>query len=235
MSQPSTMTTRVLLALSVLLPAMAAERADAAAERAAAMGAAPLHCWTPKPPKVIASANLELPPHPRLRVNDDRLADLNRTIQTDATARAYFEGLRAYGETLLAAPPADCTAAHMSNTQARTTLDMEYSLGLLYRLTHDERFAARAAAELLHVTSKCTTWDPWGLALAEMVHAVGIGFDWQEHPSSLLMPHRAMGWGQRSRSSSAACAALAAAVGGWLWRTRWWVVEVLVAACVVAR
>jgi hypothetical protein len=59
---------------------------------------------------------------------------------------------------------------------------MQYSLGLLWRLTGDERFAARATQELLYVSTNCTDWDPnFGLNLAEMTHAVGIGFDWFFH------------------------------------------------------
>ena len=64
---------------------------------------------------------------------------------------------------------------------ARAVLTLEYSLALLWRLTGDGRFAHRAAQELLHVTTACATWDPFGLVLAEMTHAVGIGFDWLYH------------------------------------------------------
>eukprot|EP01050_Picozoa_sp_SAG11_P031993 SAG11_NODE_10183_length_849_cov_0.916000_1_plen_231_part_01 len=146
-----------------------------------------LQCWQPEPPakdgrqRIASSRGGSLPPHPRLRVSDSQLAAVNRTMQTDATAKAYFEGLVAYGETWLTAPHVDCTAAHMSNTQSRTTLTIQYNLGLLWRLTGDERFAARAAQELLHVTTNCTTWDPYGLVLAEMTHAVGLGYDWLYH------------------------------------------------------
>ena len=136
-----------------------------------------VQCWQPEPPAEAFTSTV-LPPHPRLRVNDTQLAALNRTIQTDPTAKAYFEGLLIYGESLLSYPLADCTAAHMSNTQSRTTLTLQYNLGLLWRLTGDTRFAARATDELLHVTTNCTTWDPYGLVLAEMTHAVGIGYDW---------------------------------------------------------
>ena len=148
-----------------------------------------LQCWQPEPPADSARRRLAhsprggggLPPHPRLRVNDRKLAALNRTIQADVTAKAYFEGLVSFGETLLTAPHVDCTAAHMSNSQSRTTLTIQYNLGLLWRLTGDERFAARATQELLHVTTNCTTWDPYGLVLAEMTHAVGLGYDWLYH------------------------------------------------------
>eukprot|EP00729_Bicosta_minor_P012448 gene12448-30134_t len=128
---------------------------------------------SPPPP----TASTRLPPHPRLRLNNKQLAGLNRTIQTDPTAKAYFDGLALYGETFLALPPS-CEQGF----RTRATLTMQYTLGLLWRLTGDERFAARATQELLHVTSNCTDWDPnFGLNLAEMIHAVGIGFDWLFH------------------------------------------------------
>jgi hypothetical protein len=117
-----------------------------------------------------------LPPHPRLRVNDSHLAAINSTIRTDPTAKAYFDGLVVYGEALLTAPLVN--ASKFAMTEARSTLTREYNLGLLWRLTGDDRFAARAAQELLHITTNCSTWDPAGLTLAETVHAVGIGYDW---------------------------------------------------------
>ncbi len=147
-----------------------------------AADAAALHCWQPAPPLErffsTGGGASELPPHPRLRLNDSRLAALNHTIHTDPTAKAYFDGLVTYGEAWLTEPHVDCTAAHMSNTQSRTTLTVQYNLGLLWRLSGDVRFAERAAQELLHVTTNCTTWDPYGLVLAEMTHAVGLGYDW---------------------------------------------------------
>lgn len=120
-----------------------------------------------------------LPPHPRLRVNDSRLAEIKRTIQTDTTAKAYFDGLTTYGEALLGAPLVNTSDDAMTYT--RTTLTRQYNLGLLWRLSDDDRFAARAVRELLHVVTNCTTWDPAGLVLAEMVHAVAIGYDWLYH------------------------------------------------------
>jgi hypothetical protein len=121
-----------------------------------------------------------LPPHPRLRVNDSHLAAINRTIRTDPTAKAYFEGLVVYGEALLTAPLVNVLSPN-GLTLARTLLTREYNLGLLWRLTGDERFAARATQELLYVVTNCTTWDPAGLSLGEMVHSVGVGYDWLYH------------------------------------------------------
>ena len=72
-----------------------------------------------------------------VRDHDSHLAAIRRNIQTDPTAKAYFEGLVVYGETLLAAPSVNCTGL----TSSRWTLSMEYNLGLLWRLTGDKRCA----------------------------------------------------------------------------------------------
>ena len=118
-----------------------------------------LQCWQPE--QTLApgqnrtlTLTRALPPHPRLRVNNKQLVALNRTIQTDSTAKAYLDGLILYGETFLVLPNS-CSGG----LRTRATLTMQYTLGLLWRLTGDERFAARATQELLHVTTNCSNWD----------------------------------------------------------------------------
>lgn len=119
------------------------------------------------------------PPHPRLRLNNTALAALKATIVSDPVARGYYVGLQAAGEAMLSETLVPCGAGADMLGSARTVLGRSYTLGLLHRLQPEEtRFAARATAELLHVTTNCTTWDPFGLVLAEMTHAVAIGFDW---------------------------------------------------------
>ena len=161
-----------------------------------AASASALQCWQPEPPANVShqfAPNSQLPPHPRLRVNDKQLRLLNQTIHSDSIARAYLDGLIVYGESWLDAPHVDCNASHMSNTQSRTTLTIQYNLGLLWRLTGEERYAERAASELLHVTTKCTTWDPWGLALAEMTCVQRLYALYRERSASppSPLPHRA--------------------------------------------
>ena len=137
-----------------------------------------LQCWEPHSAESSPGFTSALPPHPRLRVNDAHLAALNQTIHRDATAQAYFRGLVEVGESLLQQPIIDCGKGADMLGAARTVLNREYSLGLLWRLTGDIRFAQRAVDELLQATTNCSNWDPFGLVLAEMTHAVGIGFDW---------------------------------------------------------
>ena len=137
-----------------------------------------LQCWEPNPPEQFVNDLAILPPHPRLRLNDSRIAVLNQTINQDATAQAYFRGLVQVGESLLGTKVVNCSKGADMLGVARTVLSREYNLGLLWRLTGDTRFASRAVDELLQVTTNCSSWDPFGLVLAEMTHAVAIGFDW---------------------------------------------------------
>eukprot|EP01079_Euglenida_sp_SAG-EU17-18_P001883 gene1883-2960_t len=161
------------------------------------------HCWVPAPPSGFGDGDSEasplpgigepLPPHPRIRLNSTRLEALNKTIQTDAQARSYFLGLRIAGEGMVTIPNVPCGAGADLLGSARSALGLEYTLGLLWRLTGDNRYAKRAVEELIHLVSNCTTWDPFGLncilpptstvtaVLAEMTHTVGIGYDWLYH------------------------------------------------------
>ena len=137
-----------------------------------------LQCWEPHSAQPQMDFSPPLPPHPRLRLNTTQIATLNQTIQRDAIAQAYFRGLLKIGESLLRQPTVICSKGVDMLGLARTVLNREYSLGLLWRLTGDTRFARRVIRELLQVTTNCSNWDPFGLVLAEMTHAVGIGFDW---------------------------------------------------------
>jgi hypothetical protein len=114
-------------------------------------------------------------------LNDAQLAVMNHTIQTDPTAKAYFEGMYQQGLEDLKKPLLECGGDGASLGVARSVLGEEYRLALLWRLTGDHRFASRATQQLLHVTTNCTSWDPYGLILGEMTHAVGIGYDWLYH------------------------------------------------------
>ena len=70
----------------------------------------------------LSTGRTGLPPHPRLRVNDSHLAVIRGTIRTDPTAKAYFEGLVVYGESLLAVPSVNCS---LGLTSSRVTLTIE--------------------------------------------------------------------------------------------------------------
>ena len=123
-----------------------------------------------------------LPAHPRIRVNDEQLKTVAATAAQDAEAKAVLAQLTAYGESLLTKKLVNCTRAGVEDSllsQARDTLDRAYSLGLLYRLTKTRKYAERLKVDLLNVAVNCTSWNPGHfLDVAEMTHAVGVGYDW---------------------------------------------------------
>jgi len=135
-----------------------------------------------------------LTPHPRLRLTETALKKIKTTVATDRTAEAIAAALVQHGTELLDAPVVNCSLAGVEHSllgQARSVLDRTYTLGLLYRLDNNNtKWALRAIKEMLHVTTdaSCADWNPnHFLDVAEMMHAVAVGYDWLYHaPPSVL-------------------------------------------------
>ena len=117
--------------------------------------------------------------HPRLLVLDDQLAAVKKSIQSDRTAKAYFEHIRDVGDGLLDAPVSERLIIgprllHIS----RQVLGRVTTLGGLYRLTGEKKYADRAKAEML-AAAAFVDWNPSHfLDTAEMSNSLGIGYDW---------------------------------------------------------
>lgn len=120
-------------------------------------------------------------PHPRLILTDDRLAAVKQFIATDSQAAGYFARLALQGAQVLTTaplprPPENATDILMA---ARAVLSRVYITSLLYRLTGNESFGARAVKELLSFTA----WSDWdivkhALDAGELSHAAAVGLDW---------------------------------------------------------
>ena len=119
------------------------------------------------------------PGHPRLLVLDDDVARLKRQIASDASAKTYFEHIRTVGDKLLTEPPSERKLIgprllHVS----RQVLGRVATLGGLYRLTGDAKYAKRCREEML-AAAAFADWNPSHfLDTAEMSNALGIGYDW---------------------------------------------------------
>ena len=104
---------------------------------------------------------------------------MRQMIQSEPLARAWHANLRATAEKMLDEP----TVAYKLIgprllAQSRRCLERVYTLGLLYRLDGDKRFAERAKHELF-AAAAFKDWNPSHfLDVAEMTHAFGIGYDW---------------------------------------------------------
>ena len=129
----------------------------------------------------IATTNGMLAPHPRLILTPERLAVVKKFIATNAQAQAYFVQLSLQGDYVLNAAPLPRPPMNASDilVAARSVLTRTTVTALLYRLTGDERYAARTVAELLSFTS----WTDWGIVkhaldAGELSLAAAIGLDW---------------------------------------------------------
>lgn len=120
-------------------------------------------------------------PHPRLILTPARLAAVKQYIATNPQAAAYAAHLEAQGAHVLSTSPIPRPPANATDilSAARTVLTRTYVTSLLYRLTGNESYAARAVAEMLSYTA----WANWdldkhALDTGELCHAAAIGLDW---------------------------------------------------------
>ena len=119
------------------------------------------------------------PSHPRLLATESELERVRQMIQSEPLARAWYAKLRQKAEQILDEPTLTYKLlGPRLLAQSRRCLDHVYTLGLLYRLNGDKRFAERAKQELF-AAAAFKDWNPAHfLDVAEMTHAFGIGYDW---------------------------------------------------------
>jgi hypothetical protein len=117
--------------------------------------------------------------HPRLMVLDADVARLKGLIKSDPVAKGYFEQVRKEGEKLLAQPVSErVLVGPRLLWTSRQVLNRVATLGGLYRLTGDRRYADRCREEML-AAARFKDWNPSHfLDVAEMTNALGIGYDW---------------------------------------------------------
>ena len=121
--------------------------------------------------------------HPRLRVLDADVDRIRSNIKSDPVARSYFAEILQQGEKILKESPrvrpAPSPGQHILLI-SRDVLDRIYTLGILYRLSQPANSTwANRAWEELKSAANFSDWNPpHYLDVAEMTHAVAIGYDW---------------------------------------------------------
>lgn len=119
--------------------------------------------------------------HPRLIITDGDLVAIKRAIGSDSFARSQFTFIQAKGQDMLRTSPMTYKLGGEEHTLlglARIVEDRILTLGGLYRLTGDRRYADRAIQEML-AAANFPDWNPQHfLDTAEMTAALGIGYDW---------------------------------------------------------
>ena len=117
--------------------------------------------------------------HPRLMLKDKDLADLKRRYSTDKVLQKCVADVVRDADGCMRRRPLtyDKIGPRLLHV-SRDCLRRTYSLCLAYRWMGDEKYAGKAAENLLTVCA-FKDWNPSHfLDTAEMSHAVGIGYDW---------------------------------------------------------
>ena len=122
-----------------------------------------------------------LPAHPRLILTAERAATLAALpSSSDAFAQLFVSRTLAQADVqVLARRPRGLAASGAPN--ARETVQSVYTLGVAEKLSGNETFSARAIEIFLHA-AMAPSWDANAsvpqLPTGEMLHAVGLAFDW---------------------------------------------------------
>jgi hypothetical protein len=127
-------------------------------------------------PAVLASLDKG---HPRLMLKDKDLENLKQQYASDKVLQKCLKDVLEEADACLGRPMLtyDKIGPRLLHV-SRECLNRIYALGLAYRWTGEEKYAKKAAENLLTVCA-FNDWNPSHfLDTAEMSHAVGVGYDW---------------------------------------------------------
>ena len=136
-----------------------------------------------------------VPGHPRLMLADNRLAELKKLADSDVILQKYATNVLAGANNYLEAGPLvyDVVGPRLLHV-SRACKDRIYYLALAYRWTSEKKYAV-AAIENMRTVCSFPDWNKSHfLDVAEMAHAVAIGYDWlfhfmQEDDRSFIKKH----------------------------------------------
>ncbi len=131
------------------------------------------------PPATNILARLD-PAHPRLLATPEGFVQLKKRMASDSQLQTWHASLRTQAQEIMTAPPSryEIPDGLRLLATSRRVMSRVYTLGLLYRLDREQRYAERAWQELAAAAS-FPDWNPRHfLDTAEMTHAFAIGYDW---------------------------------------------------------
>ena len=130
----------------------------------------------PDPVNLLASLKST---HPRLILDLAGMQTIRDLVVRDPTAKAYLGRLVQTGKRLLDQPvSARVLVGPRLLATSRRVLDRVSTLSLLFNLDGDVRWRDRAVAEM-RAAASFSDWNPSHfLDVAEMTHALALGYDW---------------------------------------------------------
>lgn len=117
--------------------------------------------------------------HPRLLLPKGKEAQIKKNIQTNPSMKIIHDGIIKSAESFLKLPveKRKMQGRRLLST-SREILKRVFYLSYAYRMTGNERFAARAEKEMLNA-AEFSDWNPnHFLDVGEMCVALSIGYDW---------------------------------------------------------
>ena len=120
--------------------------------------------------------------HPRLMLNDHQLQELKAQAASDVVLQKYVAELIDQADKYVLAEPLtyDIVGPRLLHV-SRACKDRIYNLALAYRWSGEEKYAL-AAIENMRAVCSFPDWNKSHfLDVAEMAHAVAIGYDWLYH------------------------------------------------------
>ncbi|MBC7427790.1 MAG: heparinase II/III family protein, partial [Bacteriovorax sp.] len=117
--------------------------------------------------------------HPRFYIHHEDLENLKNLISKDEIVKNWYEQLEKESEKLIQEPTVEYKlVGPRMLTQSRDALRRISTLAGLYLIDGDSKKAERAKLELL-AAARLKDWNPTHfLDVAEMTHAMAIGYDW---------------------------------------------------------
>ena len=120
------------------------------------------------------------PEHPRLILLDEDLPRIKAFVADDPRGKAWYENARRTADSLYSRPVSKHALPDGRRllSVSRDVLNRIYHWGFFYRMEGDRKWLERAWREMEAVVS-FPDWNPSHyLDTAEMMHAIGIGYDW---------------------------------------------------------
>jgi hypothetical protein len=117
--------------------------------------------------------------HPRLLLTDARLQELKTLSLTDARLKKYADAVIAQADKdIFKAPIQHVLIGPRLLDKSRECLSRVYNTAFAYRWTDNPKYMSAAISNMKNVCS-FADWNPSHfLDVAEMTHAVAIGYDW---------------------------------------------------------
>jgi len=123
--------------------------------------------------------NKAVPPHPRLFIIDDNLAEIKNRINASDSLKILHDEIIRQTDILLDEKPLE--RKKIGRRLLRVSIEAVkrmFNLGWAYRATGDEKYLKRGERELLAI-AEFKDWNPSHfLDVAEMTFAMAVGYDW---------------------------------------------------------